>query len=192
MRLCAGLLHRRAGHRQAGDRGAWRAAIQCHTAAVGHGGLLGPAAGPGRAVPAAPPAPDLSDGPESRMSQITRKMSRAPRRSAALPSPRLTAVAGGVGERLPMAPRLRVMPSPSAQPEPEPWLKPPVKGRSFGLSSFAWRLDRPTISANDEPEPPVRTARPSVEFDDEGGMPAESRRRSRSSSRNSQEGEVAQ
>ena len=76
-----------------------------------------------------------------------------------------------------MAPRLRVMPAPAAQPEPEAVAEePPVKGRSFGLSSFAWRLNRPTMSANDETTPPagpVGAAEP-VGFDDEGGMPAES------------------
>ena len=71
------------------------------------------------------------------------------------------------------------MPAPAAQPEPEPEVpveEPPVKGRPFGLSSFAWRLNRPTMPANDETTPPAGTvaAEEPVGFEDEGGMPAES------------------
>ena len=132
-------------------------------------------------MPAAPPAPDLTDGPRVQdVADYEEDEARPPRRSAALPSPQpqppVRPAASG-GERLPMAPRLRVMPAPAAQPEPEAVAEePPVKGRSFGLSSFAWRLNRPTMSANDETTPPagpVGAAEP-VGFDDEGGMPAES------------------
>jgi hypothetical protein len=107
---------------------------------------------------AALPAPEPEDGPRVQdVADYEEDASGLPRWSA--PTPQQPARMPGAGERLPMAPRPRTMSAPPPPPEPRQEAQPkpgdavdqpPDKPRPFGISSFAWRLNRPTVSANDE------------------------------------------
>jgi diguanylate cyclase (GGDEF)-like protein/PAS domain S-box-containing protein len=133
---------------------------------------------------AALPAPEPEDGPRVQdVADYEEDASGLPRWSA--PAPQPPARGPGAGERLPMAPRPRTMSAPPPPPEPRQEAQPkpgdaadqpPDKPRPFGISSFAWRLNRPTVSANDESaaaESPASDDQP-VTSDHAGEVPGES------------------
>src|SRR5262245_43008672 len=116
-------------------------------------------------APAALSAPAIeaerNDGPRIQdVADYEEDGSTLPRRAAApVQQPPPAPHASPAGERLPMAPRLQAVQAAKPQPEAEVAdAQEQARPRPFGLSSFAWRLNRPTASANDESAPEAAAA----------------------------------